>query len=100
MKIVLAKEKETPLLMRKLIEVDVDNEKQKTPSETDIKKAIADMLKVKDEVLAIRKIKQQYGTGKSRVIAYIYNNPEALLKLEKANKKQKKKENKEDNKGK
>jgi len=98
MKITLQEEKEAPLLMRKRAHFEIDNEKQKTPSESEVKKAVAETMKVKEEVVAIRHIYQQYGVGKTKVIAHIYKNPEELKKIEEIKKKAKKKEVKEEKK--
>jgi small subunit ribosomal protein S24e len=91
MKITLIEQKEAPLLMRKRIHFEVDNEKQKTPSEPEIKKAVAENLKVNEETVAIRHVYQKFGIAKAKVIAHVYKNPEDLKRIEHIKKKQKKK---------
>ncbi len=98
MKLILIEEKEAPLLKRRRITFEIDNEKQKTPSETEVKKAIAENLKTGEEVIAIRHIYQKYGKGKSKVIAHIYKNQEDLKRIEEIKKKAKKKEAKQEKK--
>ena len=95
MKLTQTEEKEAALLKRKRITFEIDNEKQKTPTEADIKKAIADKIKIDKENIAIRHIYQKYGTGKSKAIVHVYKNPEDLKRIEEIKKKTKKKENKE-----
>ncbi len=92
MKLTILEEKEAPLLLRKRISFEVDNENQKTPSEIDIKKVIADKMKVNEETVAIRHIYQKYGVCKTKVIAHVYKNADELKKVEMINKKQKKEE--------
>ncbi len=94
MKLTILEEKEAPLLLRKRVSFEVDNENQKTPSEADIKKVIADRMKVGEETVAIRHIYQKYGVCKAKVIAHVYKNADELKKVEMINKKQKKKEEK------
>lgn len=98
MKIKLTEEKEIPLLMRKRAHFEVDNEKQKTPSEDEIKKGITETMKINEDTVAIRHIYQKYGVGKAKVIAHIYKNPEDLKRIEHIKKKAKKKEVKEEKK--
>lgn len=98
MKITLIEEKEAPLLMRRRVHFEVDNEKNKTPSEAEIKKAIAENMKIKEDTVEIRHIYQKYGVGKAKAIVHIYKTPEELKMVEHIKKKQKKKEVKEEKK--
>jgi ribosomal protein S24E len=96
MKLTQTEEKEAALLKRKRITFEIDNEKQKTPTEADIKKAIADKIKISEENIAIRHIYQRYGTGKAKAIVHVYKNPEDLKRIEEIKKKAKKKDKKEE----
>jgi len=91
MKLTLIEEKEAPLLMRKRISFEIDNEKNKTPPEAEIKKSVAEKLKVDESTVAIRHVYQKYGTAKSKVIAHVYKNAEELKRIEEIKKKAKKK---------
>ncbi len=96
MKLTLIEEKEVPLLMRRRISFEIDNEKSKTPSEAEIKKSIAEKLKTGEENIAIRHIYQKYGVGKAKVIGHIYKNPDDLKRIEEIKKKAKKKKAKQE----
>jgi ribosomal protein S24E len=95
MKLAPLEEREVTLLKRKRVSFEIDNEKQKTPSEAEIKKAVAEKMKVGEENVAIRHIYQKYGAGKAKVIAHIYKNVDDLKRIEEIKKKAKKKEKKE-----
>ncbi len=86
----LIEEKENKLLNRKelLLETTYTGP---TPNTQEIKKAVVETLKSKDELIVINKINQIFGTRKAIIKAKLYNSSEDLKKVEVINKKPKKK---------
>ena len=88
---------EMPLLNRRRVALEVEHVTSATPSKNDMRKKIADFLKVPEELVAIRHVYSRFGEGKSKIIAHVYEKKENHDYFEK--KKEKKvKENKEDGK--
>jgi small subunit ribosomal protein S24e len=69
------------LLPRKEVKALISFE-QAIPTRKQLKKSIADKLKVKEELVIVRHVYSKYGTKDAEVIAYIYDNEEALKSLE------------------
>ena len=89
---------ESPLLSRTQVIASLDHTGKPTPSEIEITKKLVEQLKVKEEVIRIKKIKSKYGLGKSRIIAHIYKTKKDLDEVEpKSKKKQDKKEESKEN---
>jgi ribosomal protein S24E len=86
MKIQLLDEKKSPLLGRSRYKFQIEYLGESTPSNTDVKKEVARILKVKDELIAIRHIYQRFGVNKSKVIVHVYEKESDLRKLEKDSK--------------
>jgi len=73
---------ESPLLSRTQILASLDHIGKSTPSEKEVTKLIADEMKVKEEVIKIKNIFSRFGTGKSRITAYIYKTKKDLDETE------------------
>jgi ribosomal protein S24E len=69
------------LLPRKEVKVLISFE-QAIPTRKQLKKSIADKLKVKEELVIVRHIYNKYGTKDAEVVAFVYDNEEALKSLE------------------
>lgn len=89
MNIKLTKEREAPLLSRKRIQFEVDYLGSKTPSKDDIKKTVASLQKVKEELVAVRHIYPSFGKSKAKIIVHIYKTLQDLKKYEPKKKKKK-----------
>jgi len=92
MNIKLVKEVQVPLLARKRLSFEIDYPGSKTPSKDEIKKTIAGLQKVKEELVSVRHIYPRFGKCKAKIITHIYNKVEDLKKYEPTTKKEKKKE--------
>ncbi len=69
----IIKEINDDLLKRKRIVYEFEHLKSSTPKKEDVKKDIADKMKVDEKLVNVKYIKSRFGHGTSRVIAYIYN---------------------------
>ncbi len=89
-------EKEMPLLNRKRVAFLIEHSKAQTPSRESIIKKIAEDLKVKEELVAVRHIYTKFGETNSKVIANVYQDEKDVNFLEdiprSLNKKKEKKE--------
>ena len=90
MDIKILEEKEVPLLARKKLILEVSYPTSSTPSNDSVKKSIASLLKIKEELVALRHIYPKFGEGKAKVIANIYKNLKDLKEIEEIKKKAKK----------
>lgn len=81
MKLEITKERETPLLSRKRINIMVEFEGS-TPSRKDIVKAIAKKLDVSDKLIVTKHIYQRFGIGLIKVIAHVYETESDKNKVE------------------
>lgn len=91
----LIKEQESPLLDRKTVYFESMFERNRTPSRVEVKMQLSTILKVKPELIAIKKIQNHYGQNKISITANIYKNTETLRTLETAKKKESAREKKE-----
>ena len=91
MNIEMKSEAESPLLCRREVKAEISFDKV-TPSNDDVKKAVAAKLKVDESLVAVKHIYTKFGKRYADVFAYIYASKEALDKIEpkKKEKKQKK----------
>ena len=94
MKIKLIKENKAPLLARKRLTFEIDYPGSKTPSKDEIKKTIATLQKVKEELIAVRHIYQKFGKNQAKIIAHFYSTLKDLERYEPKSKKEEKKEEK------
>ena len=88
------KESYNPVLEYKRITLEVDHDKDKTPSNQEITSKVAQELKVSPELVKVKHIYSHYGLSKSKVIAHVYKNIEMLKKIEEIRKKPKAKKEK------
>ena len=70
------------LLNRRRIIYELDHIKQATPKKDGIRKIIADGLKVDENLVNVRFIKSEFGSGKSKVTAYVYNDAKTFNDIE------------------
>lgn len=84
MEIDVKKQGKMPLLSRERVTGFVHFE-DKTPSRMDIKKALAQKIKAKEEHVVVRHIYQRFGEHKAKVIAHIYEDEKIMQQLEPAN---------------
>lgn len=75
-------QKENPLLNRKRVAFEVDHSKKETPSRIDLKKKIAENLKVDKSLISIRHVYTKYGKDSSKVIVHVYETEKDLNSLE------------------
>ena len=92
MNIKLIKEREAPLLSRKRLIFEIDYSGSRTPSKRDIKKTVASLQKVKEDLVSIRHIYPRFGSCKAKIITHIYKTPQDLKKYEPQKKKEEKAE--------
>ncbi len=83
-------EKDVPLLSRKRIIYEVEHTGAATPKKEDIKKRVAQDLRVDEGLIIIRHIYPHFGVEKAKVIVNVYKDKKDLEKFEKINKKAKK----------
>ena len=70
-------------------EIEIIHDKKETPKREDVKKNIAKLLKIKEDLIALKGIYTKYGISKSKVYVNIYNNEESFKNFEIRNKKKK-----------
>lgn len=68
----IIKEKDMKLLSRKRVVLMIDNEGA-TPSRQELIKQVAAKFKVKEELVVIKHIYQQFGKKKTKLMVHIYN---------------------------
>lgn len=86
MEIKIEAKKESPLLHRVEV-VGAVSGIEKTPSNADIKKKLAVVLKASEELIVIKKIVTHFRSHDVEVIAYQYEDAEKLREIEPRNKK-------------
>lgn len=86
------KKTENPLLKRAKVEIEVEHHNKPTPKKADISKAVADLMKVAENLVVIEHIYTSFSSGVSKVIAYVYKDEAALKNMQIKKKKKKKAE--------
>ncbi len=81
MKMQILKEKETPLLSRKRITLELQAEKE-TPARAELVKAVAEKAKAKPELVIIKHVYSQYGSKTVKIIAHVYKDAKEMEKIE------------------
>jgi ribosomal protein S24E len=76
----------SPLLNRTEVIFEIDHFQKPTPKKEEIKKSLAQELKVDEEVINLNKVITHFGSSKIKVIADIYKTKEDLQKLVKVKK--------------
>ena len=74
-------DKQNSLLNRREVTVELEYLGQKTPSQVEVIKQAAGVLKTKEELIYVQEIKPSYGVAKGSASLYIYNNKENLDKI-------------------
>lgn len=82
MELKIIKKKDNPLLSRVEIEAEADFFKEPTPNREDIKKRIASIEKVNENLVVVKSICSSFGAGKANILAYAYKSEEELMKVE------------------
>jgi small subunit ribosomal protein S24e len=77
---------EEPLLSRTRLEGEAVFESV-TPSNSEVRAAIAKSIGKDEKLIVVKGIYTQYGSKKAKIIAYAYQNSEIMLKIEPKNKK-------------
>lgn len=75
--------------------IEISHMNQRTPSKEEVKKKIADTMKVNENLIALHGTYTKYGFGKSLVHAYVYSDKDSFEKFEIINKKRKNDKEKE-----
>lgn len=83
MKLEIAKERDTPLLSRKRVTLNLEYEGA-TPSRLDLKKAVAKKLGSKENLTIIRHVYTRFGKQKAKIIAHVYEKEEDMKVIEHA----------------
>jgi len=81
MKLEIKEKKEVPLLSRVRIQAMVEFEKE-TPSREMLRKELAKLSKVKDELVIIKHVYMKFGKKEAKVIAHVYEKLEDLKRIE------------------
>jgi ribosomal protein S24E len=82
MNLKIEKTEEKPLLARKEVAGSIMFEEKATPSNDNVRKAIAAELKVDEKVVVVKHIYTAYGSSEAKVEAYVYNDEKSLKKME------------------
>jgi ribosomal protein S24E len=67
--------------------IEIDHLNQTTPRKDEVKKKIAEYIKVNEDLIALKGTYTKYGFGKSLIRAYIYSDRESFNRFEVKNKK-------------
>lgn len=78
----LLAQEERPLLARKELLLEFDFPNAATPKKAELQKQIASHFKAEETMVAVKKIKTQYGSNTAKVSAFIYSDPEQMKVLE------------------
>lgn len=92
MNLKIIEEKEEPLLFRKIIKAELYFEGASTPSNAELKKALAKQTKADEKLLVIKNIYTKFGSTEAVATAYLYTSKEEMEKIEPRSKKEEKKE--------
>jgi ribosomal protein S24E len=77
MDIQITKDEHKPLLGRREILGKISYEAA-TPKRADIRKAVADKLKVKEELVLVNRIHTEYGSQSAKIIVHVYDDEKSL----------------------
>ena len=90
----IVKQEFNPLLERKQVEIELEHEGNKTPSNQEVKKLVSEHFKVSEDLTVIKHIYTKFGGGISKVFAYVYENKDFFNSIEIIRKSKKKKDKK------
>jgi len=82
LKIEVKSDQEDKLLERRQISFKVTHQKAATPKRIEIRRQLADVLKVDPETIQLRPLKQKTGRNEADGIALIYKSPESARLIE------------------
>ena len=80
--IVILEERDNPLLYRKELIVEIDHVGEPTPSREEVRKRIAALKGVSENLVIVHTIKPMFGIGKSKAFIKIYQSEEKLKEIE------------------
>ncbi|MEK6840036.1 MAG: hypothetical protein AABX72_03775 [Nanoarchaeota archaeon] len=86
----IVEQKEFPLLKRKNYTLRMEYPKKPTPSTNEIRKDVAAFLKGEENRVAIKFVKQEFGSNSALVTAYLYHDEKAMKDMEEIKKRKKK----------
>ncbi len=75
-------ERENKLIGRKELTIEIEHIGKSTPSRYDVRKYIAELLKIPLDLVYVRKLRTEYGWGKTVGEIHIYNDIKRALKFE------------------
>jgi small subunit ribosomal protein S24e len=78
----ILEEKENPLLYRKELIVEIDHTGEPTPKREDVRKRVAALKGVSENLVIVHSIKPLFGVGKSVAFVKIYESEEKLREIE------------------
>jgi len=81
MKLIIINKKENPLLSRTIVESEIKFDKA-TPSKDEIKSKLGKDLGIEEKLIVVKGIYMKYGLKKAKNLAYVYENEEALKRIE------------------
>jgi|SRR3989338_890383 len=70
------------LLNRKRLTYEVEHANKATPKKDEVKKLVADKLKVDEKLIGIKYIKSNFGSTNSKVVVYLYNDEKTYNDIE------------------
>ena len=82
MKTKVLQETENKLFSRKEINIEIDHNKSQTPSRAELYKFMSVKFKAPAEQIVLKKMKTGFGSNKSMLKIYIYDNIEVISKIE------------------
>lgn len=91
----ILEEKEDKLLNRKRLTILVEHTQKPTPKKEDLKHQVAELLKIDKDLIVLKHIYSDYGSGRSKIIVNVYKDKESIGIETKKKKKKAKEEKKE-----
>ena len=85
----ILKQEDNPVLEYSKYIIEIEHNKEKTPTNQEVINNISKELKVNPELIKVKYIHSHFGLSKTKVIANIYKNLEMLKRLEEIKKKPK-----------
>jgi|TARA_Y100000310_G_scaffold326904_1_gene392472 ribosomal protein S24E len=82
MKTKVLQETENKLFLRKEINLEIDHKNAQTPSRAELYKFMSVKFKAPAEQIVMKKMKTGFGSNKSLLKVYIYDNAEVISKIE------------------
>ena len=73
MKLTLVTETKQPLLSRKELVYTIDHAKESTPKLTEIKKAVVEQTKAKEQLIVLNGVEASFGSSIAKIIVNVYD---------------------------